>query len=365
MVILVVAPLLGAADGTALFHARRFAEAEKTWRARVAARPADWEARLWLARALIELRRVPEALAEIERVANPAATPEARYQAGVLLRQLAEQRFADLEQAAPGSPAVLHLTAQRLERQGNHAAALLQYRAAAQLDPQRPGVHYAIGNVLWRMRELDGAESELRRELTRNPRHGMAQFRLGQVLIARGQEAGAVTPLEAAASALPGQLEIRRELGKAYRKAGRLAEARRLWEAIAAARPGDDQVHSCWGPCTARWVRRRCRKHRLHGTGPAGAPARAHRKTLSDCQRARSASAAAASPAALSAASNNSCAACNRGAIWTAAFAADTASAGRPSARFTCASAAAGSAFRGCRCIAVVKRVAASGKRCS
>ncbi len=247
MVILAAAPLLAATDGAALFHARRYAEAEKTWRARVAVKPADWEARLWLARTLIELRRVLEALTEIERVTHPAATPEARYQAGLVLRQLAEQRFDDLEKAAPGSPAVLHLSAQRLVRQGNHVAALAQYRAVAQLDPQRPGAHYAIGNVLWRMRELDGAEAELRQELARNPRHGMAQFRLGEVLIARGQEAEAVTPLEAAASALPGQLEIRRELGKAYRKAGRLADARRLWEAIAAVRPGDDQVHFLLG----------------------------------------------------------------------------------------------------------------------
>lgn len=236
------------ADGPALYRARRFAEAERAFRATLKARPADEPARLYLARTLIEVNRLPEALSEIERLSGPASTPEARYQCGLILREIAERRFRDLEQAAgPGSPAVLVLGAEHLERQGDHAGALAQYRIAARTEPGRPGLHYAIGNLLWRARDLEGAEGELKRELEINPRHGMAQFRLGLVYIARGEEAQAAGPLEAAAAALPRNVEVRRELGKAYRKAGRLADARRVWEEVARARPDDNQVHFLLG----------------------------------------------------------------------------------------------------------------------
>ncbi len=234
-------------DGATLFNARRYAEAERVLRSRLTAKPADEQARLYLARTLIELNRLPDAVAEVQRLAGLQSSGEARYQAGLILRQLAERRFQDLEEAAPGSPAVLFLAAQRLERQGHHAEALEQYRAAAKLEPRRPGIHYAIGNALWRTRDLEGAVKELSMELARNPQHGMARFRLGQVLIARGEEAAAIEPLEAAREALPQNLEIQRELGKAYRKAGRHAEARRTWETLARARPGDDQVHFLLG----------------------------------------------------------------------------------------------------------------------
>ena len=241
------APAAQPQDGATLFNARRYAEAERALRSRLAAKPADERARLYLAKTLIELNRLPAAVAEVQHLAGLRSSPEARYQAGLILRQLAERRFQDLEQAAPDSPAVLVLAAQRLERQGNHPEALERYRAAAKLEPQRPGVHYAIGNALWRTRDLEGAEEELSMELARNPQHGMARFRLGQVLIARGEEAAAIGPLEAARQALPENLDIQRELGKAYRKAGRHAEARRTWEALARARPGDNQVHFLLG----------------------------------------------------------------------------------------------------------------------
>ena len=38
---------------------------------------------------------------------------------------------------------------------GDLVEALREYRAAAALDSRRPGVHYLIGNILWKMRELD------------------------------------------------------------------------------------------------------------------------------------------------------------------------------------------------------------------
>ena len=233
--------------GLALYRQQQFGAAEQEFRRVLASRPANVDARLYLARTLIELNRISEALAEIERALDKTPTPETRFQAGRLLRELAERRFEQLEAAAPGSPAVREFSGMRFERIGDLAQALDHYRAAAALAPKRPGVHYLIGNILWRMRELDSAASELQKELTVSPHHGMANLRLGQVLISQDRAEQALPYLQRAIEAMPDSLEARREAGKAYKSAGRLTDARSEWERVAKARPDDDQIHYLLG----------------------------------------------------------------------------------------------------------------------
>ena len=233
--------------GVGLYRARKFPEAERELRVSLKKQPRNPELRLLLARTLVELNRIPEALAELDHLLNAAPSTDIEMEAGRLLRRLAEIRFRDLSRTGAGQAAVSEIAGRRLEREGNFAAALARYRDASQMEPDRPGLRYSIGGVLWKMRDFDGAETNLRAELERTPTHGMASFRLGQVLIATGREAESVAYLERAVSAMPEGLEVRRELGKAYRKAGRLADARATWEAVEKARPNDDQVHFLLG----------------------------------------------------------------------------------------------------------------------
>jgi cellulose synthase operon protein C len=247
-VVLFAALLAQSADpGMQHFDERRFAAAEQHFRKALSRNPRDARARLYLARTLIETGRTPEALAEVERALGSPVAPEVRFEAGRLLRELAERRFAGLQQIAPNSAPTLELAGARFERAGDLEAALKQYVAAASLEPNRPGIHYRIGNVLWNKRELESAAEALRREIALTPHHGMANLRIGQVLL-NGERAGEALPyLERAVAAMPQSIEVRREIGKAYRKAGRTAEARAAWEAVAKARPGDDQIHYLLG----------------------------------------------------------------------------------------------------------------------
>ena len=235
------------AAGMAMYRARRFSEAETQFRRAIASEPKNADARLWLARTLKEMNRIPEALSEVEHVLSGKPTAEVQFQAGRILRDLAEKRFADLQSVAADSAGVHELAGARWERSGDLDAALREYRAAAAMEPQRPGVHYRIGNVLWRQREVAPAEEALAKELAINPHHALASLRMGQLLMARGDDTGAIPYLERSAAAIPESIEARRELGKAYAKAKRLKDAQREWEAIAKARPDDDQVHYLLG----------------------------------------------------------------------------------------------------------------------
>src|SRR5207244_10237139 len=131
-----------------------------------------------------ELGRIPEALAELDRALVAQGDPEVRFQAGKIMRELAERRFADLERVAPESASVRELAGRQFELRGKLPEALREYRAAIAKDPARPGLHFEAGNILWRMRELDASAEELRTELARTPHHGMANLRLGQVFLA-------------------------------------------------------------------------------------------------------------------------------------------------------------------------------------
>jgi len=242
--------LIAASDssrGIAMYRQRQFEAAEAEFQRVLVRSPTDTTARLYLARTLVELRHIPEALAEVERALTGNAAPEVLFQAGRIVRDLAEHRFAELERIAPNSAPLHELAGGRFERKGDLARSLQEYRAATALDSRRPGVHYLIGNILWKMRELDAAAEELTAELAASPHHTMANLRMGQVLVARSEEELAVPYLERAVSASPESVVARRELGKAYGKTGRKAEARRQWEAVAKAQPEDDQIHYLLG----------------------------------------------------------------------------------------------------------------------
>ena len=238
---------LAAADGVKLYEQRQFAEAESELRRTLAAQPDDAQSRLYLARTLVELGRVSEALSEIDRALAGKSDAEIQFQAGGIIRELAQRRFADLQRLSPDSPAVHELAARNFERQGKLTEALREYRAAIAKEPERPGLHYEAGNILWRMRELEAAAAEFRTELARTPNHGMANLRLGQIFLTLDQPANAVTFLERAVAAQSDSTDARRELGKAYRTLGRSGDARTQWEFVAKTRPDDDQVHYLLG----------------------------------------------------------------------------------------------------------------------
>jgi predicted Zn-dependent protease len=258
---------LAAADGVQLFEQRQFPAAETEFRRILTAHPRDARTRLNLARTLVEMDRVPEALMEIDRTLAGPADAETQFQAGRILRDLAERRFAALQRLAPDSAASHELAGRHFEQRGQLPEALREYRAAIAKEPGRPGVHFEAGNILWRMRELEQATQELKSELSRTPHHGMANLRLGQVYLA-GNGAGEALPfLEQAAGAMPESMEARRELGKAYRALGRTAAAKAQWEAVAKARPEDDQVHYLLGNLyrqlgDAEGARRELERHR-------------------------------------------------------------------------------------------------------
>ncbi|MGH9633055.1 MAG: tetratricopeptide repeat protein [Bryobacteraceae bacterium] len=234
-----------AAKGVAAYRTGDFAAAQSSLRNALKADSKNMQARVYLARTLIAQNRAAEALGEIKQLmAIHPDDPEAQFQAGTLLKELAEVRFAELERLAPEASETHELRGRHFEAAGKLKEAIGEYRQALQKSPGAPGLHFLIGNAQWKLREYEAAKAELEAELKVNPHHTMANFRLGQTYLSLNDSERAIEYLQRAVENDGGHLEARRELGKALRQAGRNEEALEQLKTVAARRPEDDSVHA-------------------------------------------------------------------------------------------------------------------------
>jgi tetratricopeptide (TPR) repeat protein len=234
-----------AEQGIALYRAGRFAEAEATLARAADREPGNIRAEIWLARAQAAQRKNGECLVTLRRLLEEHPDdPEAQFEAGQLLEDLAGSAFERVKQVAPDSVEAHILLGKSYEARGRLPEALAEYRVALKKDPRVPGLHFLTGNILWKNREFEAALPELEAELRLNPNHSMANYRAGNIYLSRGEEARAIPYLEAAVHGEPALLGARRDLGKAFRVTGKLPEALEQLRYVAAKDPENDFVHA-------------------------------------------------------------------------------------------------------------------------
>lgn len=228
-----------------LFESRNFIEAQNQLERLLKADPRNRAARLYLIRTLIERGRAVEAVRQLDILLKAnQADPDVRFEAGQLLQQLGDARMGDLQRMAPDSAEAHQLLGRSHEARSQLKEALAEYRLALEGSPSAPGIHFFIGNILWKQRDLDAAATEFESELTTNPNHTLANLRLAQIELARDRAAAAVPLLRKAVAGDATLLEAHRELGKALRVTGNYEEAVRELDWVARRRPEDDSVHA-------------------------------------------------------------------------------------------------------------------------
>lgn len=231
-------------EGIEFYWARNFEQAEEILKRALQLQPGNLQARIHLVRTLIQSDKVPEALREIRILLElHPRDPEAKFETGRLLQELAGSRFAKIERLAPDSSEAHELLGKYYEARGRLKEALAEYRFALERNPKGPGLHFLIGNIYWKLGNFDAAVPELERELRLNPNHTLANHRIGHIYVFRHQATEALPYLEKAVRADPGAVAFRRDLGKALRLLGRFEEALREFTFVAEKEPDDDTVH--------------------------------------------------------------------------------------------------------------------------
>jgi len=191
--------------------------------------------------------------------------PEILFMATHVYSDLAARTSQELMDAAPNSPLVVEINAEKFEKQGEWKKAIAEYRVLLGREPKMPGIHNRIGQIILAMPATatsnDEARKEFEQELKVYPQNAGAEyflgeldrkgghlpqaiehfrnatklnaglpepyFGLGRCLLDSDRAADAVAPLETAARLAPGNPTIHFTLAHAYQELGRKEDAAR------------------------------------------------------------------------------------------------------------------------------------------
>ncbi len=119
---------------------------------------------------------------------------EVLYASYRIYSDLAAESMLSLSIVAPDSARMHQVMAHELERQGDTEGAIKNYREALKLNPQLPGLHFELAEVLNASsvpQEKEAAEGEYKAALAVNPFDEQSERRLGDIATRTGDEKGA------------------------------------------------------------------------------------------------------------------------------------------------------------------------------
>jgi tetratricopeptide (TPR) repeat protein len=226
----------------------------------------------------IAMRPGDPGLQQLLQAAQKAADTEETSAAPMIVRpavELSRERLASLSHDHPDDPDILYVLGKTYEARSaelgsklfelypdsyrvrvmrgeayekseeqDFEKALEEYRQALAAKPDLPGVHYAVGRILWKMRRWGDAVPYLQKELQKNPHHALANYYLGSSYMFLENREEAIRCLERAVQAQPGLEHAHRDLGKALAKAGRFEEALASYRRVVEIDPKDPSAYA-------------------------------------------------------------------------------------------------------------------------
>jgi len=108
------------------------------------------------------------------------------YTAYRIYSDLADESLLSLSVVDPNSARMHQAMAHELAKRGDTAGAITNYRDALKLDPQLPGIHFELAEMLSTLDTPESsreAEQEYRAALVANPRDEQSECRLGDIAI--------------------------------------------------------------------------------------------------------------------------------------------------------------------------------------
>ncbi len=184
--------------------------------------------RLQIAAALLETGHYDLALSTLSRLSTAERqTREAAYWLARCYERLATRAYLQLYQLDPHSYRAHQLLGDLDAAKEEDKEAMVEYRAAIELKPTLPNLHYDLGHLLWKHLATDEARHELEAELALNPNHAGALNDLGDTYLLDQQPEKALPYLNRALTLDPENPQIHRDLGTAYSESGDFSKAAR------------------------------------------------------------------------------------------------------------------------------------------
>lgn len=174
----------------------------------------------------MELIEIYYAAGDLEKAGAVATTlrrlkpadPDILYTAQRIYAGLADESMLALSMAAPKSARMHQAMAHELARQGDDQGAIAHYREALKLDPDVPGGHFELAEMLNGASAgagQDEAEREYKAALTANPFDAKSECRLGEIAAKRNEAQAAYAHYARALELQPNDLDANLGLARA------------------------------------------------------------------------------------------------------------------------------------------------------
>jgi tetratricopeptide (TPR) repeat protein len=144
----------------------------------------------------MELIEIYYGVSELDKAAGVVSTlrqleptnVEILYTSHQIYSELADESMLTVGMLAPKSARMHQLMAHEMARQGDTQGAIAQFREAVKADPQRPGLHYELAEMLTNSSaraDQDEAEQQYKAALAANPFDEKSECRLGEIAARR------------------------------------------------------------------------------------------------------------------------------------------------------------------------------------
>lgn len=163
-----------------------------------------------------------------------------------LYSDLAGKSMLTLSLVAPDSAEMHQVMARELARQNNNAGAIANYRAAIKLDPNLPGLHTELGEILFHSDDPNlqsQAAAEFQAALAVNPRDEHAELMLGRIAERNGDTKSAYADFSQALELDPNDGDACAELAKILITMKQPEKARQLFERAVQIDPTNELAH--------------------------------------------------------------------------------------------------------------------------
>jgi tetratricopeptide (TPR) repeat protein len=238
-------PSASALLGTALYEMGEYARARPQLELALRAHPKDSNIELTLANDLVKLGEPEVAASHLQQITRrEPKNEEAWYELGRVYMQLSQIALTNLQQIDPNSVLVHEVSGEIMEGMNNFDGAIIEYKKAVEMAPQRPGMHYRLGNAYWSISQWDSATKEFQAELANDPRSCDCYYKLGDIVLEQhGDPQAALDQLQKSLALCPNLTGAREDRARALLRMERYQDALPDLQAVSRATPDDASVH--------------------------------------------------------------------------------------------------------------------------
>jgi tetratricopeptide (TPR) repeat protein len=220
-------PTASAMLGMSYLETGQVEKAEAPLQTALQANPKDPLAQMALAKVLIRERNYDAAVEVLKRhTAENPRDQEAWYELGNTYLQLSEDSLKKINQIDPNSVVAHEVAGEIDESMHNYDGALVEYKKAVDLAPEKSAPHMHLANAYWSISKWDSARTEFKAALVHDPNNCTAHWKLGNTMLeANDGAAEALSQLNQAVALCPGLMQARVDRARALVKSGKQEEA--------------------------------------------------------------------------------------------------------------------------------------------